>query len=623
MPATDLHLAVDCAAWQITAASATASGFHPVLFDGYPGLPKGVYTDPGTGALITGTAGLTAGTADPDRYQPDPLGALYAESAPDPVAAVSAVLAHVANVASAQTGVPITALTIIDPRTWGHRARQRLSQAATNAGLPAPSIVNPAAAAAAFAGNTGRFVLVGTASLDLTILDVSSGYQQLATARVCDTAAPAIDEALFQTAVTAGPVTHDWRTVREAQQARAFLAVQPRVSLLMPDPHPPAVITRAEVSTAAQPHLARFGEHLKQLLADADLDTADISDVILVGDDPVTAGLETALAATTLPAARTLRDPHAIPNGALRLVTPSNAQQGETAATVRLPRTKLTISRLARVAVLAVCSVTLLFQTIATADPYTWGLDIIQVFWARENLALAAVLAVLTGWAAAQLAPTTWIMAAGLEDPATTGMLLRRNFLGAALLGLLVAGMWGIGTGVAVNFIKDEFLITALLGAVPIVACAALIAIAAPRIPADRIQTWLRRVSPPVTLIAIGTTGICLQRFAAATAFYPSEAWIRGTTQFLGAVLLGVATGCLTTRQPVLRFFTAAILGAGYILIANYNTVEYLTSAFIILLVWWAATATAVTIKLSAPRVAAWFSRWVGTPRTAKAPLSG
>ncbi|RAK25486.1 hypothetical protein B0I29_13325 [Actinoplanes lutulentus] len=614
MPANDLHLAVDCAAWQITAASETAGRFQPVLFDGHSGLPNGVYTDPGTGALITGAAGLAAGMADPERYQPDPLGMLYAsahdDGTPDPIAAVSAVLAHVANVACSQAGIPITTLTIVDPRTWGHRARHRLSQAATSAGLPAPNIVSTAAAATAFAGGAGPFVLVGTAAPDLTILDLSDGSQQLAKARICDTTAPAIDEALVQIAVPDGSIDRDWRMAREVQQVRAILAVQPRAPLLLPEPHPPAAITRTDASAAAQPHLAQVDDHIKQLLADGDIDIADITSVILVDDDPIISDLEIALGATSLPAPIRLRDPHAVSYGALRLVRPSSDQYGETAATVRLPRVRLTLASLARVAVLAACSVTLLFQTIATADPYTWGIDIIAVLWPEENLALAAALAVLTGWAAAQLAPTTWVMSSGADDQTTTGLLLRRGFFGAAVLGLVVSGLWGLGTGVAVGFIDDTFVTAALIGAAPIAACAALIALAAPRIPVQQIQGWLHRINPPVTFIAVGAAGVCLQRFAYGTVFYPDMIWLRGTAQFLGAILLGVATGCLATRQSGLRLFAAAILGLGYMLIANYTTVPYLTSAFLVLIAWWALGAAATTITGSTPRAATWFNRW-------------
>ncbi|WP_229075200.1 hypothetical protein [Actinoplanes sp. DH11] len=596
------HLAVDIAAWWTSAVYETGGGVHPVIFDGQPRLPSGVRLDPPS----VGVAALAAGMTDPDGYLPDPMAALHAGGGQDAVAAVSAVLCHVAVVAAAQSGTAITALTVVTAQGWGHRARQRLQQAATLAGLPEPNLVTAAAAAAAGVDGPGRFVVVGTARPHLAVLDVANGYQQLAAAVVLNPDAPAVDDALTPAAVAGG----DWRLAREVDQARANLAVHPRASLLLPEPHPPAVLSRDDVTAAAAPHLDGLKEHVEQLLADADLDAGDISTVVLVGDDPVVGALEAGLGGAGLPAATTLRDPHAIPRGALRITQPlvgGAAQQ--TAATVRLPRTRLTLANLMRIAVLAACSVALLFQTIATADTWTRGIDITDVALPVENLGVAAALAALTAWAAAQLVPTTWILSSHADDPATTGALLRRGYLGAAVLGLVLAGLWGMGTGVGVGFTNDSYLNTALTWAAPISASAAVIAVIAPRIPAACLPDWLRRTSPPVLTIALGAAGIYLQQAANSLSFPVDLIGMVGFTQTVGAALLGVATALLATRQPLLRIITALILGAGYALVADVRTDQYLTTAWLIVMAWWAITTTATTVRTALP--AGWPRGWI------------
>src|SRR3954451_11075120 len=100
MATGDLHLSVHLGTrW--TAAVATAGGrTWPVTFDGQTRLPSGVWTDPQSGSVSVGGAGLAAGTAHPNAYLPDPMTALRTagtEADAGASASVSTLLAHVAN----------------------------------------------------------------------------------------------------------------------------------------------------------------------------------------------------------------------------------------------------------------------------------------------------------------------------------------------------------------------------------------------------------------------------------------------------------------------------------------------------------------------------------------------
>jgi hypothetical protein len=621
MTAMDLHLSVDINAGWVTAVYEHGGTTHPIYFDGQARLPCGVVADPAGGTLLTGTAALTAGHLDPDAYQADPMALLRtgASATIDPVTAVAAVLGHVANHAANLAGAPIARLTIVTAHGWGHRARQRLLQAAATAGLPEPYVVTAATAAArsTVAATTG-FAIVATAELELTVLNLGDGCRQVAYSVIRDLDAPGINEALLAAVAARVPgLDHaptGWQTVREVRQARTALAGQPRTSLLLPHPHPAAVVDHADVVTAAAPHLARVGETVKQALADADLDATDVTAVVMPGQDVVLPELAAALTAAGLPEPAALPDPHAVAHGALRVTQPVAGApvRGDTAATTRLPRTRLTLANLTRVAVLATASFALLAQTITTADLWKYGGSVYDARVAVENLGLAAALAVLTAWTAAHLAPTTWLTSAHADDDVPTGALLRRGYLGAATLGLAVAGLWGLGARVGVGVPGDSYLQVALMCAIPVALCAGVIAVIAPRIPQGLLPGWLRRASPPVVAIALAAAGVYLERAALTLTFPVDVVGMPGLAQAGGAVLLGIATAMTVTRQPLLRVLTGFILGIGYAMVSTAATVHYTTAAYIVVLAWWALTTTAVTVSAATPQIAALLKRWTG-----------
>ncbi|MFC7279104.1 hypothetical protein ACFQS1_34515 [Paractinoplanes rhizophilus] len=626
MASADLHLSVHLGArW--TAAVATVGGrTWPVAFDGQTRLPSGVWIDPQSGSISVAVAGLVAGSAHPDAYLPDPTAALRTAPTEADAAAgapVSALLAYVANTASVQAGVGVATLTVTTPEPWGPKSRQRLLQVASAAGLPEPAIVTAVAAAAALSGTDearGGFVLVCVIGDDyphIAVLDAADRYTQLAAVTVCDPNAPRMDQAVadsIRLRSTSGvelPIELDWLTGLEIDRARTALIGTPRTAVLLPGRPEPVVVERGDLDKAARPHLDQLVPALTQVLAEADVDQGDIVATALVAYDATAPAAQSALADAGLPQPALLTQPEQVAAGAARLAGATHTAEGPTAATTRLPRTRLTIGSLTAVAVLAVASVVLLLQTITTADVSAIAVTVVGVRLPVANLALAAAIAATAATAAAQLAPTTWLSPQGLDDPASTGYLLRRSYLAAAGAGLALAGLWGLGTGVGVTWTDPQYLRWSLIAAAPIAACAIVIAAASPRIPATRLGDWLPRMRPPIWPIAAAGAGVYLVRAAYTLTFPTDLIGFPGLTAALGAALLGVATAATVTRHLGIRIAVMLILVPGYALVVTVNTIGYLTATYVVALVWWHLAAAAHTVREAAPDnpVTRWLAR--------------
>jgi hypothetical protein len=616
MPTGDLHLSIHLGPRWTAAVATIDARTWPITFDGQTRIPSGVYIDPQSGAALAAAEGLAAAAAHPDAYLPDPMAALRtstAEADTRPAAAVSALLARVANTASVQAGTGVAALTVTTPQPWGPKSRQRLTQAVTTAGLPEPAIVTAAAAAAASAGTEGRrdrFVLFCTIGDDypsIAVLDTTNQYSQLAAVTVHDPEAPGIQEALaasirHRTGNDANlPAERDWRAAAEIDRVRTALIGTPRTPVLLPEQPDPVVIDLADLDKAARPHLDQLAPALTQVLTDADIDRADITATVLVAYDATAPAVQAALTDAGLPRPAVLTQPDHVAAGAARVATPTRAAGTPTAATTRLPRTRPTIGSLTAVAVLAVASAALLIQTVTTADISTIGITVVGVRLPVANLALAAAIAATAATAAAQLAPTTWLFPQGMADPASTGYLLRRSYLAAAAAGLALAGLWGRGTGVGVGYTDPRYLRWALTAAVPIAFGAVVIAAVSPRIPAARLADWLPRMRPPIWPVAAAIAGVYLVRAAYTLTFPTDLTGFPGLTAAIGAALLGTATAATVTRHLGIRLAISLILVPGYALVVAVTTIGYLTAAYTAALLWWHLAATAHTLRDATP----------------------
>ena len=624
MSTGDLHLSVHLGPrW--TAAVVTIGGrTWPVTFDGQTRIPSGVYIDPQSHAAAVN--GLAAAAAQPDAHLPDPMAALRSSTGQEetpPATAVSALLAHLANTASTQAGTVVATLTVTTPEPWGPRSRDRLTQAATTAGLPEPAIVTAAAAAAVVAvppeHHPHRFVVVctiGDDHLSIAVLDTTNQYSQLAAVAVHDPDAPGIQQALYtcirhRTGNHANlPTEVNWQVSAEIDRARAALINTPRTPVLLPEQPDPVIIELADLDKAVRPHLDHVAPAVTRVLTDADIDNADITATVLLAYDATAPAAQAALTEAGLPAPTVVTQPHQVAEGAAQLTGTTRTAATPTAATTRLPRARLTLGSLTAVAVCAVASVVLLLQTITTAYITTVVFDVIGVRLPLANLALAAALAATAATAAAQLGATTWLSPQGMADPASTGYLLRRSYLAAAAAGVAIAGLWGLGTGVGVEYVNPSYIRSTLAAAVPIALCAVIIAALSPRIPATRLADWLPRMRPPIWPIAAATAGVYLARSAYTLTFPTDLTDHPGLVAATGAAILGAATAATATRHLGIRLAIAAILVPGYAFVVTLRTIGYLTAAYIITLLWWHLNATAHTVRDATPnhRLTRWFA---------------
>lgn len=209
----------------------------------------------------------------------------------------------------------------------------------------------------------------------------------------------------------------------------------------------------------------------------------------------------------------------------------------------------------------------------------------------------------LTAFAVAHLALTTWLSGtpnSSAAEPAT-GSLIRRGYLTTAVGGVVVAALYGLATGTSVEHDYGPYLKWTLGAALPLAACAAVIAATAPRIPAPELPSWLARTRPAILHAAIATTGIYLMR-AALTLTPPVDVTgMPGLLASAGAALIGVATALTATRNRTTRAITAPGLAIGYAIVVTYDTNSALIIGYLIALTWWATRLTAHTLRLAFP----------------------
>ncbi|MFI7578243.1 Hsp70 family protein [Micromonospora sp. NPDC049497] len=540
---------------------------------------------------------------------------------------LAAVLRHVSHHAAHQVGLPIAELTVTIPPSWGPRRRGHVSEAASRAGLPAPVLVTAPAALAAYATTLGltapenSCVLVCQADrhpTTFTILQaVDDGYRELATQQLNGVAD--LDRLITQHVVQAAtaeddplrtannsPANGDGRlaVLESVRAARNLLATQDRAPVLLPAPRQPAVITRDDITSAAQPLLDQIPTTVIGLLDAADVEKDQLAAVILrpARDLPV---LTDRLAHATGISPVLVDHPHAHADGALNLTAAH--QPGPRAAAARLPRVRLRVSDLTGALLIGACSLTLLLQAVLTADITTILSSVIGARTSLPQLGVAGALAMLTALAVAHLAPTTWLAgttAASGPEP-TTGSLIRRGYLAAAVGGTVAAALYGLATGTAVGLDYTPYLKWTLGAALPLAACAALIAVTAPRIPAETLPTWLALTRPAITRTITAAAGIFLMR-AALTITTPVDlTGMPGLAGSLGAALLGAATALTASRSRVTRAITAPGLAIGYALVFSSNTSSALIVGYLIALTWWAIRLTTHTLRLAFPHVTA------------------
>src|SRR5689334_21973439 len=158
---------------------------RPLLVDGAPIMPSGVYADE-SGQLLVGRDAQRLAGLDPSRFEPNPKrridepGVLLGNREVATVDLLAAVLGAVARAAVEAVGfLPPAVLTF--PAAWGPRRRDVLAYAAARAGWPPVRLMpEPVAAARYFADVLRRPVPVGSS---LAVFDFGGGTLDVAVVR--------------------------------------------------------------------------------------------------------------------------------------------------------------------------------------------------------------------------------------------------------------------------------------------------------------------------------------------------------------------------------------------------------------------------------------------------------
>ncbi|OON28438.1 Hsp70 family protein [Micromonospora sp. DH13] len=640
----DARLSIDLSSSAIAATVSRQGTRVPILIDGRLVMPPGVAIAP-AGDLYVGVDAAAARSLPADhRFVNHPADHLASPAQapdpaqPNPVDVLAAVLRHVSNHATHQVGQPITDLTVTIPPAWGPRRRTHLSKAAARAGLPPPALVTAPAALATYTTTLGLTTPENSCLLvcqadhhppTLTVLQtVSDGYRELATQQLHGP--HDLDDLIARHVVATATTGHDpLRSVvdhtdtitaqehgalRESiRTARHQLVQQERAPVMLPTPHHPVVITRDDITTAAQPLLDQVPDAVAHLLDAADVDIEHLTAVI-VRSAPGVPALTDRLAAAARGTPTVVDHSHALADGALNLTT--THQPGPRAAAAQLPRVRLRISDLTGALLIGACSLALLLQAVLTADITTLFTRVVEARISLPQLGTAGALAILTALAVAHLAPTTWLAGTPTTptpEP-TTGSLIRRGYLIAAVGGTITAALYGLATGTAVGLDYTPYLKWTLGTALPLALCATLVAATAPRIPADALPTWLAMTRPAITHAVTATAGIFLMR-AALTITTPVDlTGMPGLVGSLGAALLGTATALTATRTRLARTITAPGLAIGYALVFTYNTNSALIAGYLIALTWWGIRLTTNTLQLAFPNVRSALHRLTDRP---------
>ena len=289
---------------------------RPLLFDGAPIMPSGVYLDP-SGRLFVGRDAQRMAGLDPSRFEPNPkqrideervlLGG-YEVPVVDLFAAILGAVAR--GAVEAVAFVPTAVVTY--PAARGRPRRERLVAAAVRAGWPPVHLVpEPVAAARYFVEVLRRPVPIGGClavfdfgggTLDVAVLrNAEAGFMVLGTGGVPDLGGLDIDAALVDhlSGVLAPGVPGTWRaimkpgTASELRQRRMFwadvcgakemLSRTTVAPVAVPGVDQAVHLTREELDRVAAPLLRRAVQETAAVIARSGLTPAQLAGLFLVG----------------------------------------------------------------------------------------------------------------------------------------------------------------------------------------------------------------------------------------------------------------------------------------------------------------------------------------------------
>src|SRR5437764_53244 len=287
---------------------------RPLLFDGSPLLPSGVYRDE-RGTRSVGRDAERLSQLDPTRFEPYPKrtvddGVVLLGDGPTPVVEMFAALLR--RVLTETTEGTPKQVTLTCPADWGPQRRDILRAAARAAGLPDVRLVDEPIAAATYCvevlgtpipvGGCLLVVDLGGGSLDVTVVRHDpDGLRVLAVGGLDDLGGVDIDAALvghlgqlvairqpevWQRLVnprTPGEQRDRRRFWTEVRAAKEMLSRAPSAPIQIPGSDDAIHLTREELERVAGPLVDRAVDETRRVLGRAGLATGALSGILLVG----------------------------------------------------------------------------------------------------------------------------------------------------------------------------------------------------------------------------------------------------------------------------------------------------------------------------------------------------
>jgi hypothetical protein len=630
-----VRLSIDYGTASTTAVLAFTDGRRvPVVFDGSPLLPSGVWIDPSDGRILTGAEAYERARQDPACFVEHPKQCLAdrrihrAGRDIDPVDLAAAVLRQVADHAQRIAGGPVDDVVLTVPAGWGPRRANLLREAARRAGLPVPvPMPEPIAAACHLMATTATTVPaegcvlvcdIGAGSADVSVVqrDNTAGWTRLSTITAPGAAGTDLDDAVVRHLTApdgsdpdlwqrlSHPATADAARDRltlydDARQAKETLSRTTRAAVALPAPHPPVVLDRDHLDTLARPLADQVVQAANEAVAAADITAEHLAAVVLVGG-----------AARTPHLSATLHDrfgitPVLLDPPALAVADGSLHTTGAATTAVRpAPGTPTPVfvagrpplRQLAGILALGIASLALLIQTLATADNYpNPGGTIPGVLVINgAEYAMAALCAVLAAIAGAQFAASTLLHED--IDAGTPGQRARHAgqiLSGAAVAGMAAAGLYGLLGGALFGLPSSRFLTWTLLAPLPAAAVTVVTGLLAPRIQTLTASPWANRLHHPVIPVTLAATGMLLAQ-AALSANLPWSTLVHygPIAGPAGTGLLGVATALTAATRLWPRVGLGFLLGLGGAVVYNLPNTAILGAVYIIVVgAWWIVRA--------------------------------
>jgi hypothetical protein len=656
-----VRLSIDYGTASITAVLAFTGGHRvPVVFDGSPLLPSGVWIDPSNGRILTGAEAYEQARQDPACFVEYPKQCLAdgrrihrAGRDIDPVDLASAVLRRVADHARRIAGGPVVDVVLAVPAGWGPRRANLLREAASRAGLPVPALVpEPIAAACHLVATTATTVPaegcvlvcdVGAGSADVSVVQRNNigGWDMLSAITAPGAAGADLDDAVVRHLTApdgsqpdlwqrlSHPATadaaRDRLTLRgDARQAKEALSRTSRAAVALPAPHPPVVLDRDHLDTLARPLADRIAQAAGEAVAAADITAEQLAAVVLVGG---------AARAPHLPATLhdrfgitpVLLDPPALAvvEGSLHPTTAATAARpaaGTPTPVFAAGRPKL--RQLAGILAPGVASLALLIQTLATAENYpNPGGTIPGVLVINgAEYAMAGLYAVLAVIAGARFVASTLLHED--IDAGTPGQRARHGgqiLSGAAVAGMAAAGLYGLLGGALFGLPSSRFLTWTLLAPLPAAAVTVVTGLLAPRIRALTASPWADRLHHPVVPVTLAAVGMLLAQ-AALSAHLPWSTLVRygPIAGPAGTGLLGVATALTAATRLWPRVGLSFLLGLGGAVVYNLPNTAILGAVYIIVVgAWWIVRVGRIAADAfphARPTLRGWWTSLTGSP---------